>query len=173
MSLPEIIAHGDACKRSEIIVVIAMVFPFFSISHHHRHHHHNPSSPPRKSSLFLPQIHPFTLDHNCVDVTKLSVSPVSGVAHLLSAWLFRKCQVALKHWCYHLHASSWVFGRRSLFAASCCFVRALLLFCFIFFAHRFQEKFGSADELVTALFASQMGMARWQRPGRAKMVHFA
>ena len=40
MSLPEIIAHRDACKRSEIIVVIAIVFTFFSISHHHHQNHH-------------------------------------------------------------------------------------------------------------------------------------
>lgn len=32
MSLPEIIAHRDACKRSEIIVVIAIIFTFFSIT---------------------------------------------------------------------------------------------------------------------------------------------
>lgn len=40
ISLPEIIAHRDACKRCEIIVVIAIVFTFFSISHHHHQNHH-------------------------------------------------------------------------------------------------------------------------------------
>lgn len=154
MSLPEIIAHRDACKRSEIIVVIAIVFTFFSISHHHHQNHH----------FFLKFIPP----HGT------TTAQMSWSCQYLSSQVWR---IFSRPDCFENAKSRLSIGVTTFTPLPGCLVaeaylqpavvfrRALLSFCFTFFARRFQEKFGSADELVTALFASQMGMAWWQRPG--------